>query len=144
MGNIFSRISREACVVLFLTFSVIIVYFPVGSYPFVLLDDDKYVYENTVVKNGISVAGIKWAFLSNDPNHVYWHPITWLSLMSDVEIFGVNPSGHHLINVLLHLANCLLLFFLIKNITGCIWRSAFVAILFALHPINIESVAWIS
>ncbi len=104
------------------------------------LDDDLYVPDNAHVKPGLTVDGVKWAFTQADVGH--WHPLTWISHMLDCSLFGLNPSGHHLINLLFHICNTLLLFFILNIMTGALYRSAFVAMLFALHPLNVESVAW--
>ena len=85
---------------------------------------------------------LSWAFTSGYASN--WHPLTWISHMLDYQLFGLNPGAHHLMNVLLHTANTLLLFILLNNLTGAIWRSAFVAALFAWHPLHVESVAWAS
>jgi tetratricopeptide (TPR) repeat protein len=103
-------------------------------------DDVKYLIENEQVRQGLSFAGIRWALTATyDAN---WFPITWFSHMLDMSLFGSNPLGHHLENLLLHIGNALLIFTLLKRLTGQIWRSALAAILFALHPLHVESVAW--
>ena len=104
-------------------------------------DDTLYVIRNQHVQGGLTRENIIWAFT----HYIgYWHPVTWLSLMADCELFGIDPGWHHLINVLLHTANSILLFWLLKQMTGAVWRSAFVAALFAVHPLHVESVAWIT
>ena len=118
------------------------VYWQVLNHDFVDFDDDIYVTENPHVQKGLTIEGIKWAFTTTHAAN--WHPLTWLSHMLDCEIFGLNPSGHHLTNLLLHLGNTLLLFFILEQMTGTLWRSAFVAALFALHPLHVESVAWVA
>jgi tetratricopeptide (TPR) repeat protein len=117
-------------------------YWPVRNYDFVNFDDDEYVYDNPHVKTGLTPGNVAWAFTKS--HSANWHPITWISHMIDCELFGLNAGGHHLINLYIHLANTLLLFFLLKRMTAAMWRSAFVAALFALHPLHVESVAWIS
>ncbi|MFH0845143.1 MAG: glycosyltransferase family 39 protein, partial [Pseudomonadota bacterium] len=97
---------------------------------------------NDHVKTGLTAKGIKWAFTTTYPD--YWHPLPWLSLMLDHEIYGLNPAGYHLTNLLLHILNTLLLFLILHRMTGALWRSAVVAALFALHPLHVESVAWIT
>jgi tetratricopeptide (TPR) repeat protein len=112
------------------------------SHEFVNYDDNTYVYANPVVRNGITVHGTKWAF-----THVHsqnWHPLTTLSHMLDCQIFGLNAAGHHFTNVLLHTAVVVLLFLVLFQMTGAIWRSGFVAAIFAIHPLHVESVAWIA
>lgn len=104
-------------------------------------DDTLYVVRNQYVQGGLTCENIAWAFT----HYIgYWHPVTWLSLMADCEIFGGDPGWHHLINLLLHTVNSILLFWLLKQMTGAVWRSAFVAALFAVHPLHVESVAWIT
>jgi protein O-mannosyl-transferase len=117
-------------------------YFPVHRYPFIKFDDDRYVYDNPVVQSGLNWNTVKWA--SNTTFAHNWHPLTWLSHALDCELFGLNPGRHHQVNVLLHALNALVLFWLLKRATGYTGRSFMVAALFALHPINVEAVAWIS
>jgi tetratricopeptide (TPR) repeat protein len=109
---------------------------------FVNFDDSDYVYENPVVMAGLTKASVAWAF-----THIHsanWHPLTWLSHELDCQIYGINPAGHHLTNVLLHAANVVLLFLLLRQMTGAHWRSAIVAALFAVHPLRVESVTWVA
>ena len=120
------------------------VYAPVLGHDFLNYDDPDYVFENPVVKKGLTVAGIKWAFGTLHGEHTYWHPLTWLSHMADVQFFGVNAGAHHLVNVFFHTANAVLLFLLLRQLTGTLWRSAIVAALFALHPLQVDTVAWIA
>jgi protein O-mannosyl-transferase len=112
------------------------------SHEFVNYDDNTYVYANPAVRGGITVHGTEWAFA-----HVHsqnWHPLTTLSHMLDCQIFGLNAGGHHFTNVLLHTVAVLLLFLVLFQMTGAIWRSGFVAAVFAIHPLHVESVAWIA
>src|ERR1043166_2406835 len=106
------------------------------------LDDNLYVTQNPHVLSGLSAANARWAFITFDANN--WHPLTWLSLQLDAQLWGRAPLGFHATNVCLHIANVLLLFGWLWRLTGCIWRSAVVAALFAVHPLHVESVAWIS
>ena len=109
---------------------------------FVNLDDEDYVYENPTVSRGLTSYGITWAF-----THTYasnWHPLTWISHMLDCQLYGLNPGGHHLTSVLLHAATAILLFLVLRQMTGALWASAFVAAVFAIHPLRVESVAWVS
>ncbi|HZV34026.1 MAG TPA: tetratricopeptide repeat protein [Verrucomicrobiae bacterium] len=108
---------------------------------FLTYDDPEYVTNNPYVKTGLSIAGLKWAFSAHGAN---WHPITWLSHMLDGQIYGLQPWGHHFNNVLLHAANCFLVFWVLRKMTGATWRSFFVALLFGLHPLRVESVAWVA
>jgi len=125
-----------------LTLSTLLVFWQVRNFDFANYDDNYYVSENQHVLNGLTQDSIIWAFTT--PHVGNWHPLTWLSLMLDCQLFGPNPGPIHLINVLLHLANTLLLFAVLKRITGSLWPSAFVAAAFALHPMHVESVAWIT
>jgi tetratricopeptide (TPR) repeat protein len=109
---------------------------------FVYFDDPEYVTENSHIQNVPVLQTIKWAFTTGCAAN--WHPLTWLSHTLDCKLFGLNPAGHHLTNLLLHIANTLLLFAVLKAMTGALWRSAFAAALFALHPLHVESVAWVS
>src|SRR5437879_3961457 len=108
---------------------------------FVNIDDQPYVTENPHVLSGLGASGIKWAFTTTKES--YWHPLTWLSLMLDATIGGADPRVYHATNLLLHIANTLLLFLVLSRMTGFRWRSAFVAVLFAVHPLHVESVAWV-
>jgi protein O-mannosyl-transferase len=112
------------------------------AYDFVNYDDGKYVYENANVSRGVTVAGLKWAFTHFDRDN--WHPLTSISHMIDCQLFGLRPGEHHLTNVLLHSAAAVLLFLMFARLTGEIWASGFVAALFAIHPLHVESVAWIA
>ncbi len=120
-------------------------YWPVTTYPFLELDDNIYVTKNHHVRSGITIEGIKAAFsFTTASEKVYYHPLSILSHMLDVQLFGLKPTAHHLMNVIYHILNSILLFFFLKQATGAVYRSAMVAILFALHPLNVESVAWIA
>jgi tetratricopeptide (TPR) repeat protein len=118
------------------------VFFQLLRCDFVTFDDAHYVSENPYVKTGLTRDNIIWAFTPG--KFGYWHPVTWLSHMLDSQIYGMNPGMHHLTNLLIHLANTLLLFLILSRLTGTLWKSAFVAALFALHPLNVDSVAWIA
>jgi len=110
---------------------------------FINFDDDVYVYSNPQVSQGFSWSGIAWAFTGNNDTG-NWHPLTWLSHMLDCQIYGLNPWGHHLTNVLLHAATAVLLYLALKRMTRALWPSVFVAVVFAIHPLRVESVAWAS
>jgi Flp pilus assembly protein TadD len=129
------------CLAIILTGSTI--YWQVGNYGFTSFDDNGYITENAAVSQGLTIEAVKWAFDLN-VKHFYWQPVTWLSHMLDVELFGLNAGPHHLINVLIHIINSLLVFALLSWLTGKLWRSGFVAVLFIVHPLNVESVAWIA
>jgi hypothetical protein len=109
---------------------------------FVDYDDDKYVYKNPHVLKGLTLQGIGRAFTYGQIGH--WHPLTWISHMLDAQLFGAGPAGPHLTNVILHAANAVLLFLLLRRMTGILWPSAFVAAVFAIHPLRVESVAWVA
>jgi tetratricopeptide (TPR) repeat protein len=119
-----------------------VVYWPVHNHEFVRYDDDVYVTENPNVLTGLIPQNIKWAFTTGHASN--WHPLTWLSLMLDCSIFGTKPGPMHLVNLAFHIANTLLLFIVFNRMTKRIWPSAFVAALFALHPLHVESVAWVA
>jgi len=125
-----------------LILATLIAFEPVRHNEFVDYDDGQYITKNPHVKAGITYKSFIWALKSPDTGN--WHPLTWLSHMLDCELFGLSPVGHHLTNLLFHIANSLLLFLLLKRMTGALWPSAFVAAVFALHPLRVESVAWAS
>jgi protein O-mannosyl-transferase len=120
----------------------LLLYAPMLRHGFVNYDDPDYITGNAHVTVGLTWTNIVWAFQSGHAAN--WHPLTWISHMVDCQLFGLNPAGHHLTNLLFHIANTLLLFLLLENMTGAIWRSFFVAALFAWHPLHVESVAWAS
>jgi Flp pilus assembly protein TadD len=117
-------------------------YWQTSHFLFVNWDDGVYVAENPVVQRGLTGSNLRWAFMSTTTGN--WHPITWLSHMLDCQLFGLRPEGHHLVNAVLHGLNSLLVFLLLRSMTGLVWRSALVAALFAVHPLHVESVAWIA
>src|SRR6266853_3295695 len=119
---------------------VLVFYGPVTHNGFLNYDDDQYITNNPHVRAGLTWQTVKWAFTTYDQAN--WHPLTWLSHALDSQLFGLNPAGHHSVSVLLHAVNAVLLFLLLQSATGFRWRSLMVAALFALHPINVESVAW--
>ena len=132
---------------LLLVTATIGVYWPVHTHPFANLDDGPYVYANPHVRAGVTWETVKWSFTSFGtitPDVPDWHPLAWLSHALDSDMFGPGAAGPHDVNLLLHALNVVLLFFVLQRATGCAGRSAMVAGLFALHPINVESVAWIA
>ena len=133
---------KKLIVYVVLTVVTFAIFWQVNHYDFVNLDDHSYVTKNSVIQYGITLDGFLWAFSTryND----LWHPLVWLSFMFDDQLHGLNAGGYHLTNVILHIMSALLLFWLFNRMTGTIWRSAFVAALFALHPLHVESVAWIA
>ena len=126
----------------FLILITFCVYSQVKDHAFVDYDDDSYVTENSNVQKGLTKESVIWAFKSTFVGN--WHPLTWLSHMLDVQLFGMNSGAHHIINVLFHIFNTLLLFIVFRRMTGEIWKSCFVAAFFALHPLHVESVAWVA
>jgi protein O-mannosyl-transferase len=134
------RLTASICVLLVL--AVFVVFGQTLNYEFVNYDDDDQVYEHPVIKNGLSVQGIVWVFTHSDDGH--WIPLNKISHMLDCQLYGLKPGGHHLTNVLLHAATAILLFLILQRMTAAAWRSAFVAIVFAIHPLRVESVAWVS
>jgi tetratricopeptide (TPR) repeat protein len=137
-----SSFRREWIICLFLIAVILAVYWQVTDYDFVNYDDINYVTENPHVRSGLSLKGIAWAFSTTHASN--WHPLTWLSHMLDVQLFGLKPGWHHLVNVFFHIVNTVLLFLIFNRMTRALWPSAFVAALFALHPLHVESVAWVS
>ena len=133
---------QNLIVYIFLVIVTIAVFWQVNQHDFINCDDSVYVTENLHVQSGITLDGLRWAFSTTYAE--FWHPLTWLSLMFDFQLYGLNAGGYHLTNLILHILSALLLFWLFNRMTGMIWRSAFVAALFALHPLHVESVAWIA
>jgi tetratricopeptide (TPR) repeat protein len=128
--------------ILLLLALVAIAYAPVRQAEFVNYDDYHYVVENAHVSTGTTPANVWWAFTAFAAGN--WHPLTWLSHQLDCQFFGLRPAGHHVVNVLLHGLNAAVLLLVLRALTGSLWRSAVVAALFAVHPLNVESVAWVS
>lgn len=126
----------------FLVLAVVAVYWPVINYEFVKYDDNTYIEVNPSIKSGFTLQNIRWAFTSGYASN--WHPVTWLSHTLDYQLFGTWAGGHHLVNVLFHIANTLLLFIILLRLTGTLWASAFAAALFGIHPLHVESVAWVA
>lgn len=133
--------------------ATLVVYWPARHFKFVAYDDNDYVYENTMVREGWTWEGFEWSFVDRQANN--WHPLTWLSHMTDCQFFGLDAGGPHMVNVAFHCANAILLFLLLQALmrngpeasprqTDLFWRNVFVVGLFALHPLRVESVAWIS
>ena len=137
-----SKIRLDFLICLLLVISTLAVYWQVRNHEFVNLDDEVYIINNFHIQEGLTFDGVVWAFTSTHAAN--WHPLTWLSHMLDVQLYGMKAGRHHLTNLLFHILNTLLLFFVFKRMTGGLWHSAVVAALFALHPIHVESVAWVS
>ena len=134
--------SGQRLIALGLILAVLIVYGRLAFFDSVFFDDHVYVIEKTQVLSGLSASSLHWAFTTTDAG--FWHPLTWISLMIDHDLWGMNPGGYHLTNVFLHLAATLLLFAALHRLTGAIGKSGLVAAMFALHPLHVESVAWIA
>jgi protein O-mannosyl-transferase len=142
-AGVFSSPQKRTVVLcLLLVAATLAVYNPVNRNAFVNFDDDHYITGNPHVLAGLNWSAMKWAFTNY--YEANWHPLTWISHALDAQLFGLNPVGHHYMNVVLHALNAVLLFLLLQSATGFTWRSLMVAALFALHPINVESVAWAS
>ncbi len=133
---------RPLLIALLLALATLLLFARAAGNEFVLYDDNIYVTENPPVQQGLTWSGVAWAFTTMHAGN--WHPLTWLSHMLDVQLFGLAPGPHHLVNVLLHAANAVLLYLILLRMTGAPWRSAFVAALFAVHPLHVESVAWVA
>ena len=131
-----------AGVCFFLAVIIWVVFGQTLGHKFVNFDDGPYVYENPVVQKGLTWEGFRWALTYGSIGH--WHPLTWLSHMLDCQFYGLSPGGHHITNILLHTATTILLFLILRRMTGFLWRSAFVAAVFAIHPLRVESVAWVA
>jgi tetratricopeptide (TPR) repeat protein len=140
LGALGRRAEIYICVLLI--GAVVAVYWPVRGYEFLNYDDDVYVTDNYRVLSGFSWDGLGWAFSAF--HGANWHPLTWLSLMFDAQLFGLNAGGYHWTNVLIHALSTVVLFLVFYRMTGALWRSGIVAVLFGLHPLHVESVAWIA
>jgi protein O-mannosyl-transferase len=136
------RSFSKSLIGLFLILTTLVIFWPMGNSQFIYFDDNAYVYDNPQVKAGLTPKGVGWAFTTMHMSN--WHPLTWLSHMLDCELYGSSPGGHHWTSVLWHIASTLLLFLVLERMTGALWRSGFVATLFALHPLHVESVAWVA
>ncbi|MFH1371452.1 MAG: tetratricopeptide repeat protein [Planctomycetota bacterium] len=136
------RNHRHLLVCILLAAATFAVYLPVWNHEFVYYDDDVYITKNPNVQSGLSWQGVKWAFTSGYASN--WHPLTWLSHQLDWQLFGDNAGAHHIVNILFHIANTILLFVVLNRMTKGFWQSAFVAGLFALHPLHVESAAWVA
>lgn len=144
MSKVISNLSRKQILAVYAALIVLTLaaFWQVKDNEFLNFDDDVYVTENLHVQAGLTPAGIAWAFTTLDAE--FWHPLTWLSLMLDAQIYGPSPSGFHMSNLIWHILTTLLLFWLLHRMTGAVWPSAFVAALFGVHPLHVESVAWIA
>ena len=118
------------------------IYSQVQDHEFISLDDPIYITNNLSVQAGLTSESVIWAFTTSHPP--YWHPVTWLSHILDYQLYGLHPKGHYLTNLFLHIASALILFIVLLRMTGALWQSGFVAAMFAFHPLNVESVAWLT
>jgi protein O-mannosyl-transferase len=141
-GRFASPLTQKIFLGLVLAVAVVAVYYPVHWQPFANYDDADYVTDNFHVKAGLHWSTVKWALTARDAAN--WHPVTWISHALDTQMFDLNPAGPHDVNVLFHIVNVLLLFWMLQRATGFVGRSWMVAALFALHPVNVETVAWIA
>ncbi len=141
MGK-FRQKRHDLLVIGFLILATGAVYWQVGGHEFIYFDDDRYVFRNARVLDGLSWQDVRWALTATEVSN--WHPLTWLSHLVDGQFYGSSARGHHLTNLAFHIANSVLLFLLLLRMTSGRWRSALVAALFALHPLHVESVAWVS
>ncbi len=135
---------RQILACLMIIAITIAVYWQVNNFEFISFDDNLYVTENPHVQSGLTVESLKWAFNFSDKESTYWHPLTWLSHMLDCQLFGLQSGRHHRTNLFLHVLNSLLLFIFLNRSTREFWKAFFVAALFAVHPLNVETVAWIA
>jgi Tfp pilus assembly protein PilF len=137
-----SDIRLKSLISLLLILVTFIAYSQIFGCKFVGYDDDPYVTDNPFVSRGLSLGSLTWAFTTF--HSFNWHPLTWVSHMVDCQVYGLNPIGHHLTSLLLHILNALILFLVLSRMTGSVWKSGFVAALFAVHPLHVESVAWVA
>ncbi len=140
--SVSARLTRlQATLCILLAVVTLAVYFRTLHYDFVMYDDDTFVYENPVIKAGLKASSLVWALGLHFAN---WHPLTWFSYLIDSQIFGMHAGGFHFVNILLHAASAVLLFLVLYRMTGHTWRCAVVAAIFAVHPLHVESVAWVA
>jgi protein O-mannosyl-transferase len=139
--NISSQ-KQKLIIYVVLTVVTLAVFWQVNQFDFINMDDDIYVTKNSHVLSGITLDGFRWALSTN--YFGLWNPLLWLSFMFDYELYGLNAGGYHVTNVILHIMSALILFWLFSRMTHETWESAFVAAFFALHPLRVESVVWVS
>jgi len=137
-----AKVRPEFIVSIFLVLALLVIYSQTINYDFVLLDDDVYVTNNPHFNQGLRSEGLKQAF--SQAHGGFWIPLTWVSYMIDSQLYGMKPGGYHMTNILFHLLNTLLVFTVFRKMTGDLWRSGFIAVMFAVHPIHVESVAWVA
>ncbi len=139
--NFFAK-NKNTLIIAGLVLAVVAIYFATFGFDFINLDDDLYVVDNPAIRGGLTFSAVKWALTSFYAAN--WHPLTWMSHAFDISLFGLSAGGHHAVNVIFHAANSILLFVLVRTLTGRFWESAAVAAIFAVHPAHVESVAWIA
>src|SRR6266850_3911949 len=137
-----NQTTRALLIATLLGLLTLAVFWPVLHNDFIRYDDPLYVVENSHVLSGLTWQNVNWALHSGHTGN--WYPLTWISHMLDVQLFGLRPAGHHLVSLLLHTANVMVLFLLLWQLTGAKWPGAFVAAFFGLHPLHVESVAWVA
>jgi len=137
-----SSAKKKIFIYIVLTIVTLAVYWQVNKFDFVIIDDPMYITENHHIQSGFTWNGLAWAF--GIRNAAFWHPLTWLSFMLDYQLYGLNAGGYHITNIILHIISVLLLFWLFHRMTKALWSSAFIAAFFALHPLHLESVAWVT
>ena len=144
MSNKINISSREKILSIYVVLAVVTlaVFWQVNQFDFTNIDDNVYVTDNSHIQSGITLDGFCWAFSTTYAE--FWHPLTWLSLMLDYQLYRLNAGAYHLTNLIMHILSTLFLFWLFNRMTGAMWKSAFVAAFFALHPLHVESVAWIA
>src|SRR4030066_1877258 len=140
MYQLMNKKYTNTIIIIFLIAISFIAFGQILGNDFIEFDDYEYIMENNFIKEGLNTKSINWAFTTT--YFSYWHPLTWLSHMLDWSLFGSNAGGHHLVSLLLHIGAVLFLFLFLNKATKSLWPSAFVAALFALHPLRVESVAW--
>ncbi len=140
----FFGIRIDFLICLFITLITFAVYIQVLNHDFTNFDDNSRVTENHYVNGGLTHDSFFWAFSFKNKNGIYWHPLTWLSHILDCQLYGLNSGMHHLTSLIIHMVNSILLFLVFNRMTGELWKSAFIALLFAIHPINVESVVWVA
>ena len=136
------RSHRGLLISVFIFFGTLALYWPSISYDYINIDDADYAAQNLYVKQGFTKEAVIWAFTTT--KRANWHPVTWLSYMADVQFMGSSARTHHLVNLLLHALNAVLLFIVLHRMTNAVWPSLIASLLFAVHPLNIESVVWIA
>ena len=140
--NNFFKQNADRLVFFTLAALVLVIYYQTVGFSFINFDDNQYVYDNPIVLSGINSESFKWAFTAF--HSANWHPLTWLSHALDAQFFGLNAGGHHATNIIFHIINSILAFVVFRKMTGDFWKSAIVAALFAVHPVHVESVAWVA